>query len=204
MIGDRHPFVVLRQRIFRRQQCAGGDRVVNAGVEVRVVRNIGRTMEDGVLHRHQQIRGLTADLIAVRSMVEQFRHCQPKFAKPAASEPEQQIERRQLEHRTGNARRQHIQPARLLQIENAIPDGDPDTGHRVFPGAEDSQRQILDWKVGVGRIRRFDKAAAGRVVSVVNRIRSGHAVSCQCSQRSPASTAVDDYMLTFLRKVRSR
>ena len=52
MIGDRHPLIVLRQRIFWRQQRTCRDRVVNAGVEVRVVRNIGRTMKDGVLHRH--------------------------------------------------------------------------------------------------------------------------------------------------------
>jgi hypothetical protein len=139
-------------------------------------------MEYAILHRHEKIRSLTPDLIAIRSMVKQFRHRKAEFAKSASPQPEQQIEGSQFEHWTGDARRQHIQPACLLQIENAVPDRDPDTRHRVFPSAEDSQRQVLDWKVGIRGIGRFNKTAAGWVVCLVKQAWSDHTVSCRCQR----------------------
>ena len=70
VIGDRHPFVILRQRIFRRPQRAGRTRVIDAGIEIGVVRHFRRKMEGACDHGCQQIRRMPPDLIAGAALVE--------------------------------------------------------------------------------------------------------------------------------------
>ena len=89
----RHPFVVRRQRIFRGEQRSRRARVIDAGVEIRVVRNLRRKMHCGVSGQYQQLRRMTAYLVAGGAFVEQVSHGPAQIAKRPVAQRKQRIER---------------------------------------------------------------------------------------------------------------
>ena len=51
------------------------------------------------------------------------------------------------------------------QIEDLVADRNP--GARSVAIAEDAKRQILNWKIVVGKVRALDPAPAGRVMRAI-------------------------------------
>src|ERR1700730_3080239 len=71
VIGDGHPLVVLRQWILRCQQSTSRPCMIDAGIEVGVIRYPGWKMESALVHGYEKFGCVAPDLIAAASLIKQ-------------------------------------------------------------------------------------------------------------------------------------
>ncbi len=163
MIADRHPLVVGQQGDIGAEQLADIGRVVDAGVEIRVVAHARRHVQDAVRGAVQQGSPLLRTLGQQRA---------DRLAqRPARSRAQRQegVERSPGADLAGGLRLA-LEQARVVeraQIEDHVPDRDA-APWRPGERAEHAQGQVLDREIRVAVGRGYPGAQAG-VVGVIHR-----------------------------------
>jgi hypothetical protein len=178
VIGNRYPFVVLRKRILRRQQGTSGAGMMNARVEIRVVRYCGRAVKRAFCEWNKRTRSLPSRLVATGALIEQPGHRTAHVSDRWASTREERVERGLVVDVARDMLRQQPRSANFLEIEDAIADGHTDPRCRIGTGTENPEGQVLNRKVCVRIVCRVDETAARGVVSLVEMAEMTH-VTCR-------------------------
>ncbi len=181
MIADRHVFVVRQQRIVGPEQLAGVGGVVDAGKEVGVVADRGRTLEAAIGGAVEEPGAQTLDPVAVLTVgIENLREAMAQRHAGLASEREQRVQRRAgsgLRGLRGKAG-EEAELQRRREIEDVVADGDA-AARRAARRREHAERQVLDREVGM-LVRRDDPAASLGAVRGIDHVRTVRARDTVC------------------------
>ena len=164
MIAHRDIFVVRQQRIIRTQQLPRIGGVVDTREEVGVVADLRRQMHRAGLRGVKQRRNLR---LLAAAEGEQLGDASAQRATRLAAQSKERVERRT----GGRFRCVHCVAGKKARrerggnVENLVPDRDAGAS-LPCPAAENSERQILNRKIGMSGCRR-NKAASRRIVSLV-------------------------------------
>jgi hypothetical protein len=189
VIGDRHPFVVLRQRVFRRQQGACGARVIDAGIEIRVVGDPCRQMERACLHRRQEVGRMPPCVVAAGALIEHVGGGATELAQRAGAKREKPVESRVLERLARRPTQAFAASACSLEIEDLVADRHANARDSIGLRAEHAERKVLDRKIRLRPGCGLDKAAPRRIVCLIETSRFGHGASDR-PQSPPRPAAV--------------
>ena len=171
MIADRHPFVVGQQRIVGPEQFSDGDRMIDSGIEIRVVphgrRQVHHHLIDGPQHAGDN--GSRGGVVAQQRV-----HPPPQRASRPGAHPEESVEGRPGGSLGSLQRRapQQSGAGQRAQIQDSVadPDSTPWAGTRrnvIVRRLEDAEGQVLQREIGVA-VGALDPAADRRVVGLVD------------------------------------
>ena len=169
VVADRHPLVVGQQGIVRAEQAADGRRVMDAGVEVRVVADHAGQRELGIGLRHEA-RGEPRRLPGITAQRARQRRTQQTPLRRGPCHQVTQVARGERRKQRGDLGVPGAIDRRAGEIQHLIADGDADAPRLPAAGAAEAPvRQILEREIRVGTVGRFDPAAQCRVVRAVER-----------------------------------
>ena len=171
VIGDGHVFVVRQQRRVGPERAAGIGGVEHRGVEIGEVRHRDRHQEFRLRQRHEMP---AAQRRVALAGTKSARKSEPQRRPGLRPERHQRIElwRRAGARRLGRQSGERAGSRRGRDIEHLVADGDADAGGRARGRAKNAERQILNRKIGVGRVGAVEEAPPRGIVGFVERM--GH------------------------------
>ncbi len=179
MIADGNVLVVGQQRIVGAEQFADIGGVMDADVEIGVVRDARGQVQRGFGHRHQQ----RFDLRALgRAFGQERGDTAAQRAARAGTQGQQGIERF-AGSGAGGVQRIAFEQGRggqRAEVEDHVPDGDAAPGSFIA-AREDAEGQVLDRKIAVA-VRAFDPGAQSAVMGFVDR---GHGLTSSVGAGRP-------------------